>query len=217
MKIKWYGHSSFLLTSKEGVKVITDPYESGAYGGALSYGEIPDEADVVTVSHDHADHYTASLKGKPGVLNKQGKQTVRGIEFHGIPTYHDNSKGKERGKNLIFMFALDGISVCHCGDLGHRLSKEELSQVGKVDLLLIPVGGFYTLEPAEAVKVAQDIGPKIIIPMHYKTEKCGFPITGVEEFLKDWKKVKKVDSSELQIEAEKLPAQTEVIVLKHAL
>jgi len=217
MKIKWYGHSSFLLTSQDGVKVITDPYESGAFGGALSYGEIPEEADIVTVSHDHADHYTTRLKGKPHILNSEGKKTIKGIEFIGISTYHDTSKGKERGKNLLFLFTLDGIRVCHCGDLGHRFNKDELNKVGKVDLLLIPVGGFYTLEPADAVKVCQDINPKVIIPMHYKTDKCNFPIVDVEEFLKSWKDIKRITSSELELEANKLPPQTEVIVTQYAL
>jgi L-ascorbate metabolism protein UlaG (beta-lactamase superfamily) len=217
MKIKWYGHASFLLTSKDGVKVITDPYESGAFGGALSYGKIPDEADVVTVSHDHADHYTSPLKGKPHIINKEGKFTIKGIEFIGIPTFHDTSEGKERGKNLLFCFTIDGIKVCHCGDLGHRLSKEEVGKVGKVDLLLIPVGGFYTLEPPDAVKVCQDINPKMIIPMHYKTEKCNFPIVDAEEFLKGWKEIKRMTSSEMELEASKLPPRTEVITLEYAL
>jgi len=217
MKIKWFGHASFLLTSKDGVKVITDPYESGAFGGALSYDEIPEEADIVTVSHDHADHYTQRLKGKPYILNKAGRQTIKGIEFVGIPTYHDISKGKERGKNLLFCFTMDGIKICHCGDLGHRLSKDELGKVGKVDLLLIPVGGFYTMEPAEAVKVSEDINPKIIIPMHYKTQKCNFPIVDAEEFLKSWKNVRRITSSEFELGMDNLPSKGEVIILQHAL
>ena len=217
MKIKWYGHAAFILTSKDGVKVITDPYESGAFGGALSYGTIPDEADVVIVSHDHADHFTADLKGKPHILNKEGKFTFRGIEFIGIPVFHDPSKGKDRGKNFLFSFTIDGIKVCHCGDLGHRLNQEELKKVGEVDLLLIPVGGFYTLEPGEAVKVCKDINPKVIIPMHYKTEKCNFPIADAEDFLKGWKDIKRMASSEMELEVNKLPTKTEVVTLKYAL
>jgi len=217
MKIKWYGHSSFLLTSKDGVSVITDPYESGAFGGALSYGKITEEADIITVSHDHADHYTTGLRGKPHILNKEGKQTVKGIPFVAISTFHDASKGKERGKNLLFCFTMDGIRVCHCGDLGHRLSGEELKKIGKVDLLFIPVGGFYTLEPKDAIKVTEDVGPGIVIPMHYKTEKCDFPIVDASEFLKSWKNVRRMDSSEVVLEANQLPSKTEVILLRFAL
>ena len=217
MKIKWYGHSAFLITSNQGVKIITDPYESGAYGGALSYAEITEEADIITVSHDHADHYTTKLKGKPYLINKEGNYSIKDIKFIGIPTYHDTSEGKERGKNLLFCFTMDGIKVCHCGDLGHRLNKEELNKLGKVDLLLIPVGGFYTLEPVDSIKVCQDINPKIVIPMHYKTEKCDFPIVAVEEFLKGWRDVKRIASSEFELQADKLPLKTQVIILQHVL
>lgn len=217
MRIKWYGHSSFLFTSKEGISVITDPYESGAFGGALAYGEILEEADIITVSHDHADHYTPHLRGNPHILKIKGKHTVEGIEFVAVSTYHDASKGAKRGKNLLFCFTMDGIRVCHCGDLGHRLSREELKKIGEVDLLLIPVGGFYTLEPNDSIKVTEDLGPRIAIPMHFKTEKCDFPIVDTSEFLKPWKNVRRIDSSEVDLEADQLPSETEVILLQHAL
>jgi L-ascorbate metabolism protein UlaG (beta-lactamase superfamily) len=120
MKIKWYGHAAFLITSDQGVKIITDPYESGAYGGQLGYGKISDQADIVLTSHDHADHNdTKSLPGAPQIIKGSGSRMVKEIPFKGVSTYHDPSKGSERGTNTIFTFTVDGMRVCHLGDLGH--------------------------------------------------------------------------------------------------
>jgi L-ascorbate metabolism protein UlaG (beta-lactamase superfamily) len=218
MKIKWYGHAAFLITSDQGVKIITDPYESGAYGGQLAYGKINDQADIVLTSHDHADHNdTKSLPGSPQVVKGSGSKTVKGISFKGIPTYHDPSKGSERGSNIIFTFSVDGMKVCHLGDLGHVLSEKELAEIGPVDLLFIPVGGYFTIDPKEATRVTEQIQPKVIFPMHFKTEKCGFPIAPVEDFLKGKPKTKRPGASEMVLDKTTLPQQMEIMVLEHAL
>ena len=217
MKIKWYGHAAFLITSDQGAKIITDPYESGAYGGQLSYGQIKDQADIVLTSHDHADHnYTKDLPGTPQVVKGSGSKTVKGISIKGIPTFHDPSKGSERGANTIFTFSIDEMKICHLGDLGHILSDKELSEIGIVDILLIPVGGFFTIDPKEATRVAEQIKPKILIPMHFKTEKCGFPIAPVEDFLKGKTNIKRSKASEAFFDKKTLPQQTEILVLEHA-
>jgi L-ascorbate metabolism protein UlaG (beta-lactamase superfamily) len=218
MKIKWYGHSAFLISSDQGVKIITDPYESGAYGGQLAYGKIRDQADIVLTSHDHADHNdTKSLPGSPQIIKGSGSKTVKTISFKGIPTYHDPSKGSERGTNTIFTFSVDGVKVCHLGDLGHILSEKELTEIGPVDLLLIPVGGYFTIDPKEATRVAEQIQPKVLIPMHYKTVKCGFPIAPVEEFLQGKPTPKRPKSSEATLDKASLPQKMEIVVLEHAL
>jgi len=218
MKIKWYGHAAFLVTSDQGVKIITDPYESGAYGGQLSYGKIKDQADIVLTSHDHADHNdTKSLPGSPEIVKGSGSKTVKGISIKGISTYHDPSKGSERGANTIFTFSIDGIDICHLGDLGHILSEKELAEIGSVDILLIPVGGYFTIDAKEATRVAEQIKPKVLIPMHFKTEKCGFPITPVEDFLKGKSNPKRPKTSEVAFEKKTLPQQMEIVVLEHAL
>ncbi|MFB3885159.1 MAG: MBL fold metallo-hydrolase [Thermodesulfobacteriota bacterium] len=218
MKIKWYGHSAFLITSDQGVKIITDPYESGAYGGQLSYGQIKDRADVVLTSHDHADHNDPkSLPGSPEIVKGSGSKTVKGISIKGISTYHDPSKGSERGANTIFSLAVDGIRICHLGDLGHILSEKELAEIGPVDILLIPVGGYFTIDAKEATRVAEQIKPKVLIPMHFKTEKCGFPITPVEDFLKGKSNTKRPKASEVAFEKKAFPPQMEILVLEHAL
>jgi L-ascorbate metabolism protein UlaG (beta-lactamase superfamily) len=218
MKIKWYGHASFLITSDQGVKIITDPYESGAYGGQLSYGQIKDRADIVLTSHDHADHNDPkSLPGSPEIVKDSSSKTVKGISIKGISTFHDASKGSERGANIIFTFTVDGIKICHLGDLGHILSEKELAEIGSVDLLLIPVGGYFTIDAKEATRVAEQIKPKVLIPMHFKTDKCGFPIAPVEDFLKGKSDVKRPKASEAAFEKKTLSPQMEILVLEHAL
>lgn len=218
MKIKWYGHAAFLITSDQGVKIITDPYESGAYGGQLSYGKINDQADIALISHDHADHNDPkSLPGSPQIVKGSGSKTFQGIPIKGISTYHDPSKGSERGTNTIFTFPVDGIQVCHLGDLGHILSEKELTEIGPVDILLIPVGGYFTIDPKEATRVAEQIQPKVLIPMHYKTEKCGFPIAPLEDFLKEKPKPNRPGGSEATFQKSTLPQKMEIVVLEHAL
>jgi L-ascorbate metabolism protein UlaG (beta-lactamase superfamily) len=218
MKIKWYGHAAFLITSDQGTKFIIDPYESGAFGGQLSYGKIKDQADFVLITHDHADHnHTKDLPGAPQVVKGSGSKTVKGVSIKGIATYHDPSRGSERGSNTVFTFKVDEMQVCHLGDLGHMLSDKELAEIGAVDILLIPVGGYFTIDPKEATRVAEQIKPKVAIPMHYKTEKCGFPIAPVEDFLKGKTNTRRLKANETIFEKGALPQQTEVVVLEHAL
>jgi L-ascorbate metabolism protein UlaG (beta-lactamase superfamily) len=218
MKIKWYGHSAFLITSDQGAKIIIDPYEPGAFGGQLSYGKIKDQVDIVLTSHDHADHnYTKDLPGTPQIVKGSGSKTAKGISMKGISTYHDPSQGSERGANTIFTLKIDNLQLCHLGDLGHLLSDKELAEIGPVDILLIPVGGFFTIDPKEATRVAEQIKPKILIPMHFKTAKCGFPIAPVEDFLKGKTNTKRPKASEATFDKATLPQQMEIVVLEHAL
>ena len=219
MKIKYYGHAAFLITPNQGSKIIIDPYEPGAFGGQLSYGKIKDQADIVLTSHDHADHnFTKDLPGAPQVVKGSGSKTVKGISIKGIATYHDPSKGNERGTNTIFTLKIDHIQLCHLGDLGHLLDDKELTEIGPVDILLIPVGGYFTIDSKEATRVAEQIKPKILIPMHFKTEKCGFPIAPVEDFLKGKSNTKRPKASEATFDQSTLPQQQmEIVVLEHAL
>jgi len=218
MKIKWYGHAAFLITSDEGIKIIIDPYEPGAFGGQLSYGKSKDQADIVLTSHDHADHnYTQDLPGTPQVVKGSGSKTLKGISMKGVSTYHDPSLGSERGANTIFTIKINNIQLCHLGDLGHLLSDKELAEIGPVDILLIPVGGFFTIDPKEATRVAEQIKPRILIPMHFKTGKCGFSIAPVEDFLKGKTNIKRIKTSEAFFDKASLPQQMEIVVLEHAL
>ena len=218
MNIKWYGHSAFLITTAGGVRIITDPYRSGAFGGALSYGKITDEADIVLSSHNHDDHnYTGDIRGKFTYIGKEGVYEEKKVSIKAIPTFHDTSKGSERGKNLIFVIEADDMRVAHAGDLGHTLDAATVKEIGKIDILLIPVGGFYTIDAKEAVAVVEQLGPLVTIPMHFKTEKCDFPITPVEEFTKNQQRVKDTGKTEAEFSKAALPPQGEVVVLRYAL
>jgi L-ascorbate metabolism protein UlaG (beta-lactamase superfamily) len=215
VKIKYLAHASFLISSEKGTKIVTDPYKTSQ---DLSYGEIKESADIVTMSHSHFDHNNVSaVKGSPQIISKPGKSNIKGIEFNGIDTYHDNEMGRARGNNTVFCFTVDGIRVCHLGDLGHNLDQNQLAAIGKVDILLIPVGGFYTIDAETASQVSDKLKPRVIIPMHYKTPKCGLPINGIDNFLKIKEVVTRKGESEIEFTAGKLPETTTVVVLKPAL
>ena len=216
MKIKWLGHSSFMITSDTGTKIITDPY---ARTMGLNYGEIKESADIVTVSHNHGDHNNvAAVQGNPKVVKEAAPVEIKGIKFSGVPTYHDDAEGQRRGKNTIFCFEVDGIKVCHLGDLGHPLSDKQVAELGKVDILFTPVGGNFTIDAKVATEVCGKVAPKVIIPMHYRNDRCSaFPVAGVDDFLQGKKGVRQLDTSEVEFKQGKLPASAQIIVLKPAL
>lgn len=215
MKIKYLGHSAFVITSNKGVKIIADPY---ATSPDLTYGEIAESADIVTVSHEHFDHNNvAAVKGNPEVVRQAGRSVVKGIELKGVASSHDDAGGSMRGGNIIFCFELDGVAVCHLGDLGHRLDDKQLKEIGRVDVLFVPVGGNYTIDARVATEVCNQLKPGVIFPMHYKTEK-GLPgISGVEGFLSGKANVSRPDSSQAEFKPGELPATSQIIVLKPAL
>ena len=212
MKVKWLGHACFLITSGAGVRIVTDPY---TVGGGINYAPIAEAADVVTVSHDHSDHNNVSaVQGKPEVVKSSGTRTIKGIEFRGVATYHDASQGKDRGLNTVFCFTVDNMTLCHLGDLGHALDRGQVSEIGAVDILFVPVGGFYTIDAPVASQICAQLKPRVVIPMHFRTPQCTYPIAGVDNFLRGKKNVKRVDSSEIEFRPEELPTATEIVILK---
>lgn len=218
MTVEWLGHASFLITAANGTRILTDPYESGSFGGAVGYRRIDRECDIVTVSHEHEDHnWVKGIPGRPTVVKGTGSREVRGITFKGLPLFHDPNKGKDRGKNTVYTFGVDGVSICHLGDLGYVPSADEGVSIGKVEVLFCPVGGFYTIDARQATDVMELLKPRILLPMHYKTEVVGFPIDGVEKFLAGKKNVRTPGASSLVITRETLPKDTEVVVLEHSL
>lgn len=213
MKIRYLAHASFLIISGSGTRIVTDPY---TVNEGTRYKPIAESADIVTVSHGHGDHNNVtSVKGKPQVVRDSAE--VKGIKITAVPTFHDTSGGKERGRNTVFCLDVDGVRVCHCGDLGHKFTAEQLKEIGKVDVLLIPVGGFFTIDARTAGEVAAQVGAAVTIPMHYKTEKVDYPIAGVEEFTKGKKNFTNVSGSEVELKAGQLPASPQIMVLKPSL
>ena len=213
MKIKWLGHASFLITSDTGTRIITDPYTTT---DTIRYGEINEPADIVTVSHGHGDHSnTDVIRGNPEVVRET--TDIKGIKFNGIPAFHDDATGTKRGNNTIFCFEVNGVKVCHLGDLGHQLSDKQVADLGKVDILLMQVVGSYTIDAASAGKIVTQVKPNVIIPMHIQNSKCALPIAGVDKFLQGKEDVHQLNTSEVEFKAGELPSKTEIIVLKPAL
>ena len=211
MKIKWFGHSSFLIESERGIKIITDPFDE-----TLGYKLPRIKVNIVTVSHEHFDHnYVRGVKGRPVVFKGPVNRESHKMEFRGISSYHDSVYGSLRGQNTIFVIKADGLKMCHLGDLGHLLNSDNLSEIGAVDVLFIPVGGFYTINSTQATQIIKDIKPKIAIPMHYKTEAIKFSIDPVEVFLSDKNNVQRLESSEFEITEDTLPKNTQVYVLQY--
>lgn len=177
MKIRYLGHSCFLLTESTGTSIVTDPY------GAVGFDLPSVSADVVTVSHDHYDHNNVkAVKGNPVVIREEGNYEIGGVGITAIKSWHDNSNGSERGENLIFKFRMDGLEICHLGDLGEECSSSLIEMLLPVHVLLVPVGGTYTLDAEQAKEYVDRIMPSIVIPMHYKTKGLNLDIDKVSEF-----------------------------------
>lgn len=179
MKIRYLGHSCFECTDKNGRVLITDPYTKVGY-------ELPKglRADVVTVSHGHFDHNYFSAIQTEKVITEGAPCTIKGVEIFGVDSFHDEKQGELRGKNVIFVFKMDGLTVCHLGDIGEKVSQSLVEKIGKVDVLLLPVGGTYTIDAFGAKEYADAIQPKIVIPMHYKPLDGRIDIADIQPFLR---------------------------------
>ena len=180
MKIEYLGHSCFKLTASTGMSVVCDPYS-----GEIGYSMPQITADAVTISHHHFDHdYLGNINNNPVVLDREGSFDLNGVQINSVKSYHDDYQGKKRGENLIFKFLMDGITVCHLGDLGEKPSDRLTEKISEVDVLLIPVGGNYTIDAKTAKTYVDKIKPQIVIPMHYRTFDCKIDIDKIDEFLK---------------------------------
>ena len=183
MDITYLGHASFLLRSSSG-KLVTDPFDVTMMKHAFP----KTEADIVTLSHQHDDHNaSANITGSPLILNMPGEYERNNIRVMGFPTFHDKTQGSERGPNILFRITIEEIDILHCGDLGHALKSETIDEIGSIDVLMIPVGGFYTINADEAVDIVSKLEPSIVIPMHYKASNYNSEImsklASVDDFL----------------------------------
>jgi len=212
MEISYLGHASFLLRYKS-VRLVCDPFDK-----QVGFSQAKVKVEIVTISHDHSDHSERGMiEGEPMVIEGPGEYEIKGVSVTGITSWHDGKQGSLRGKNTIYTIDMDELRLCHLGDLGHKLDDKQLDLMDGVDVLMIPVGGFYSLGPKEALEVIKQIGPSIVIPMHYKTkehnQKAFGKLVTVDEFLKQaglkTRKEKKLTLKKLD-----LPEEMEIVVLE---
>lgn len=216
MDIYWLGQACFKVKGKT-ITVIIDPYNSEFTGLKLPKDL---SAEVCLSTHDHNDHnntqsVAASPSGVPPmVFSEPGEYEVGGVVITGIDSFHDNSQGSQRGKNIIFHMLFDNLNIVHLGDLGQQiLTEAQIAQIGETDILLIPVGSVYTIDAKAAAAIVSQLEPKIIIPMHYKIEGLKFELEGVENFLKEMGAEGIQPQPKLSISREKLPEEPQVVVL----
>jgi L-ascorbate metabolism protein UlaG (beta-lactamase superfamily) len=179
MRIIWHGHACFEMQGEK-VTVVTDPHD----GKSLGIHPPSCRPDLVLVTHDHFDHNCVRvLKGQFTTVKEPGQREIKGVKVKGIEVAHDEVEGGKRGKVVMYRFELNGWSFLHCGDLGHELSPEQLSLVGGVDVLFIPVGGVFTIDGRKAKDVVRGISPKVAVPMHYRYGGLSLSIHPLDSFL----------------------------------
>jgi L-ascorbate metabolism protein UlaG (beta-lactamase superfamily) len=214
MRLTYYGHASFLVEACDGTRVILDPYVPGCYDGAVAHAAITDPADVVVATHSHPDHCGVdAIAGDPKIFIQPKSEKVGGLQITGVDVLHDDSDGSERGTNTIVVLDDGELRLVHLGDLGHPLQPATVDAIGKVDVLLIPVGGYFTIDHAVAAGVVDALNPRLVVPMHYKTDKVNFPIAGVDPFLASQSRVERKQSSTAEATADTLPKERTVVVL----
>jgi len=208
MDITWLGYSCFRIRGNQAI-VITDPFPPG-----LGYTLGKQTADIVTISHQHPRHsYLQGISGEPRLVKGRGEYEISGVLILGIAAFHDAVKGQSRGKNIVYLMEIDGVAVCHLGDIGHVLSNEQAEEMGNVDILLLPVGGVSTINAAMAAEIIRKLEPKVVIPMHYQTPKTDRELEPVENFLKEMGQSLVEPKPKLTISKSNLPISTQVILL----
>ncbi len=216
MQITWLGQSCFQIASSQGkngqVAIVTDPFDERLGLKALQL-----EAEIVMVSHNHYDHNNAkAIKGNPFLINGPGEYDIQGAYIQGIPAFHDDSQGKERGETTIFTIEMEEMRICHLGDLGQKeLTEDQLEKIGTIDILMIPIGGVYTIDAKGAAKIISQIEPKIIIPMHYQIPKLKMKLEGLDKFLKTMGQKAQEPQNKIIIKKKDLPEEeTRIVILK---
>ncbi len=215
MDILPLGHASFKLRGKQAT-VVTDPYDGAKIG--LKFPKNV-EADIITVSHEHPDHNMVSaVSGSPFVVHGAGEYEIKGVSVIGVSTFHDAEGGNVRGRNIAYRIEVDGVRFAHLGDLGHELTSQQLDILDGIDVLFVPVGGFFTIDAKVASAVVSEIEPKIVIPMHYSRTDLNPALVGklapVSVFLKEFGKEGIMPVPKLSVSKDKLPAEMQIVVLE---
>jgi L-ascorbate metabolism protein UlaG (beta-lactamase superfamily) len=214
MKIEWKGHSSFLFTTLGGIEILTDPFNED-----VGYPLPKVEPDYVTISHQHYDHNFIKLfnqsPNKPIIIKDQEAYSFpkNRLQIEGFASFHDMENGTKRGPNTIYKISTENLAIAHLGDLGHILTDKQLSQLGTIDILCIPVGGFFTINAEEAHKIIELLKPSVVLPMHYKyASYVQLPIASLDEFKGFYPNIEQLDV--LTIEKDNLiPQKIQVIQL----
>ncbi|MBQ4090062.1 MAG: MBL fold metallo-hydrolase [Clostridia bacterium] len=211
MKIRWYGHACFKLDFANGPYVVTDPFDDH-----VGYPLCDASADIVTTSHGHGDHnYVESIQGRPTVLNRTGLFTFDDLVVRGVKAYHDELNGAKRGDNIIYIFESDDLKIAHMGDLGHEPDLKQYAALDGVDVLMIPIGGYYTIDTETAVKIIEKIQPKLVIPMHFNTAVMNFPITDEKHFV-ELTGAEYWNSNVIEVTKENLSTLPKAVVMRYA-
>ena len=213
MIIQHIGHAEFLIETESGMRIVTDPYGEGC-----GYPVRKIQADTALVSHGHHDHNAVeTLEGLTNVIDREGEYTpASGIRVKALKSYHDDVKGAQRGTTLLFLIETEGLRIVHLGDLGCMPEEEQIRQLAHPDVLMIPVGGFFTIDGKTARKIAEKLQPRVMLPMHYKTAwNADWPIEGPEAFLEGipGKNVRK-EIEVLRITSEDLECQPAAVLFK---
>jgi L-ascorbate metabolism protein UlaG (beta-lactamase superfamily) len=209
LDVSWLGHACFRLRGRAAA-VVTDPYPP-----ALGVRLPRLEANLVTVSHDHANHANAQIvQGDPFVISGPGEYEVAGVTVQGIGTFHDTSGGAERGRNTVYVIEVDDVRVCHLGDLGHRLADDELESIGTVDIVLAPVGGGAALDGALAAEVVRQLEPRYVVPMHFRQPGLKTGLEPAERFLKEMGAESLEPQPRLSVQPSSGEGETRVVLLE---
>ena len=210
MEIVWLGHSCFRIRGKEAT-IVTDPFDR-----TLGYPVKKLTANIVTVSHPHPQHsFLEDVAGSPKVISRPGEYEIANVFINGIATFHDADRGEHRGKNTVYLVQIEEMSICHLGDLGHVPTAEQIEQMSDTDILMVPVGGGATIGAAAAVEIISLLQPKLVIPMHFKTEVVKMDLEPLEHFLKEMGLKEVVTQPKLNVSKSGLPADTSVVVLDY--
>ncbi len=210
MKIRWHGHACFEVGDDE-TTFVFDPHD-GEYIGIEPpkvYG------DVILVSHDHNDHNKVNVVRKPDsdIVRGDGKKKVRGYDITGLLTYHDEVKGKKRGENVIFTLDINGVKICHLGDLGCMPDDDTIKKMRDCDIIMIPVGGTFTLDGRGAWNVVKTLKPKVVIPMHYRVAGLSLGISSLDVFIEQCEDIPTTKvGNEVLFEKDDLPDELTVWV-----